>query len=223
MPQRSSDRDAQDLHAAATAVVEEAATVVEDAALVVETAAAVVQEAAAVVHETAVGTAWPSVERRSKPRLLRRFHDEGKVQWKHIAVYVPVLLLVVLIGAFVLWSFFEKQSVLIEPAPLPKVTLITTDATSPFTAAWVRLLTDADRPTGTAAILVKGRVTLAEFTGYARTWSATRRYLVARGHDPVDRLLEELALHWRDAAERRPVRWRLAVRAGRTGSGAVQA
>src|SRR5205809_2786711 len=144
MPQRSSDRDAQDLHAAATAVVEEAATVVEDAALVVETAAAVVQEAAAVVHETAVGTAWPSVERRSKPRLLRRFHDEGKVQWKHIAVYVPVLLLVVLIGAFVLWSFFEKQSVLIEPAPLPKVTLITTDATSPFTAAWVRLLTDAE-------------------------------------------------------------------------------
>ncbi len=73
------------------------------------------------------------------------------------------------------------------------------------------------------AFHIEQSLTLAEFTGYARTWSATRRYLVARGHDPVDRLLEELALHWRDAAERRPVRWRLAVRAGRTGSGAVQA
>jgi len=144
MPPRSSDRETKDLHSAATAVVEEAATVVEDAALVVETAAAVVQEAAAVVHETAVASAWPHVERRSKPRLLRRFHDEGKVQWKHIAVYVPVLLLVILIGAFVLWSFFEKQSLLIEPAPLPKVTLVTSDATSPLTAAWVRLLTDAE-------------------------------------------------------------------------------
>jgi hypothetical protein len=144
MPPRSSDRETKDLHSAASAVVEEAATVVEDAAHVVESAAAVVQEAAAMVHETAVATAWPAVERRSKPRLLRRFHDEGKVQWKHIAVYVPVLLLVIFIGAFVLWSFFEKQSVLTEPAPLPKVTLITSDATSPLTASWVRLLTDAE-------------------------------------------------------------------------------
>ena len=95
------------------------------------------------VHGTAVAGAWPTVERRSKPRLLRRLH-EGKVQWKHIAVYLPVLLLVVLIGAFVLWSFFEKQSVLIDPAPLPKVTLVTSDPRSPLTAAWVRLLTDAE-------------------------------------------------------------------------------
>ena len=138
MPQRSSDREAQELHTAASAVVEEAATVVEDAALVVESAAAIVQEAAAVV------SAWPAVERRSKPRLLRRFHDEGKVQWKHIAVYVPVVVLVILIGVFVLWSFFEKQSMVSEPAALPKVTLITSDASSPLTAAWVRLLTDAE-------------------------------------------------------------------------------
>jgi hypothetical protein len=144
MPPRSGDRDPSELQAAASAVVEEAATVVEDAAHVVESAAAVVQEAAAVVQETAAAIAWPHIERRQKPRLLRRLH-EGKVQWKHIAVYAPVLLLVVVIGAFAIWSFLQKQSVLaVEPAPLPKVTLITADPRSTFTAAWVRLLTDAE-------------------------------------------------------------------------------
>ncbi|HJT18696.1 MAG TPA: hypothetical protein VJ853_14970, partial [Thermoanaerobaculia bacterium] len=104
------------------------------------------QEAAAVVQEAAAAeSSWPTVERRRKPRLLRRLHDEGKVQWKHIAIYVPVLLLVVIIGAFALWSFFEKQTVrAVEPVPLPKISLITADPRSPFTAAWVRLLTDAE-------------------------------------------------------------------------------
>src|SRR5207244_1883117 len=98
------------------------------------------------VHEAAaVAAAWPAVERRGKPLLLRRLHEDGKVQWKHIAVYVPVLLLVIIIGAFAIWSFLEKQSVSSsEPTPLPKVTLITADPRSPFTAAWVRLLTDAE-------------------------------------------------------------------------------
>src|SRR5690349_9601884 len=129
MPPRSSEGDQKDLQSAASAVVEEAANVVEDAALVVESAAAVVQEAAAVVQEAAAAdSGWPAIERRLKPRLLRRFHDEGKVQWKHIAIYVPVLLLVIVIGAFALWSFFEKQSIrAVEPAPLPKITLITAD------------------------------------------------------------------------------------------------
>lgn len=143
MPRRNGDRDREDLQSAASAVVEEAATVVEDAAHVVESAAAVVQEAAAVVHESAVAGAWPKVERRSKPRLLRRLH-EAHVHWSHLAVYVTVLLLVVIIGAFALWSFFEKQSVLIDPAPLPAVTLVTADPQSPLTAAWVRLLTHAE-------------------------------------------------------------------------------
>lgn len=146
MPPRSSEGDRKDLQSAASAVVEEAANVVEDAALVVESAAAVVQEAAAVVQEAvAADGSWPTIERRRKPRLLRRLHDEGKVQWKHIALYVPVLLLVIVVGAFALWSFFEKQSVrVVEPLPLPKVSLITADPQSPVTAAWVRLLTDAE-------------------------------------------------------------------------------
>src|SRR5438132_2943400 len=125
-------------------IVEDAAAVVEDAAHVVENAAAVVQEAAEVVHETAAAAvAWPHVERRSKPRLFRLRH-EARVEWKHIAIYVPIVLLVAIIGAFALWSFFEKQSLQIEPPALPKVTLITADPRSRLTASWVRLLTDAE-------------------------------------------------------------------------------
>ncbi len=141
---------ATDLQSAASAVVHDAAVVVEDAAHVVENAAAVVQEAAAVVQETAAvvedaaaARIWPKVERRLKPRLLRRRH-EARVEWKHIAIYVPVLLLVIVIGALSIWSFIEKQSVVIDPAPLPKVTLITVDPRSRLTASWVRLLTEAE-------------------------------------------------------------------------------
>src|SRR5712692_9863641 len=134
MPPRSDDRTLESR-------VHEAATVVEDAAHVVENAAAVVHEAAAVVQETAAAVAWPHVERRSKPRLLRRIH-EARVEWKHIAIYLALVLLVVIVGGLALWSFFEKQSLQIEPAPLPKVMLITADPRSRLTAAWVRLLTD---------------------------------------------------------------------------------
>src|SRR5712691_9419771 len=123
-----------------SAVVHDAAAVVEDAAHVVENAAAVVHEAAEVVQQTAA-VVWPQIERRSKPRLLRRIH-EARVEWKHIAIYLALVLLVVIVGSLALWSFFEKQSLQIEPAPLPKVMLITADPRSRLTAAWVRLLTD---------------------------------------------------------------------------------
>src|SRR2546428_3982922 len=98
MPPRSSDREEKDLQSAASAVVEEAATVVEDAAHVVESAAALVHEAAA------VAAAWPAVERRGKPRLLRRLPADGTMQWKPNSGHLPPPLLGVTIGAFPIWS-----------------------------------------------------------------------------------------------------------------------
>lgn len=136
--QPSSLKLAQD----AASVAEEAAHVAESAAAVAEEAAAVVQEAAAGV-ESAAERSWPDVERRRKPRLLRRIH-EGKVEWKHIALYVPILLIAVAVGVVAIWSFITRQSLIIQPTPLPKVTLITGNPSSPFTAAWVRLLTTAE-------------------------------------------------------------------------------
>jgi len=51
------------------------------------------------------------------------------------------MVLVAAIGAFALWTFFEKQSLVVVPDPLPKITVVTVDANSRLAAAWVNLLT----------------------------------------------------------------------------------
>jgi SAM-dependent methyltransferase len=49
--------------------------------------------------------------------------------------------------------------------------------------------------------------------GYLRTWSATRRYLEANGHDPVALVAGELADAW--GPGERTVRWPLILKVGR--------
>ena len=113
-------------------------------------AVAVVQEAAAVVHEaasvvaSAAATTWPDVERRKKPRLPSFRRHDATVEWKHVAIYIPPLILVVLLGAFAIWSFLERQSLVLDPTAIPKVTVVTANAASPLAASWVRLLNDAE-------------------------------------------------------------------------------
>jgi len=58
--------------------------------------------------------------------------------------------------------------------------------------------------------------TLAEFVGYLRTWSATRRYMTAHRADPVLVVERRLAGLW-PAGERRTLRWPLHLRAGVNG------
>jgi SAM-dependent methyltransferase len=57
--------------------------------------------------------------------------------------------------------------------------------------------------------------TLAELLAYLRTWSATNRFVAARGYDPVVPLAAELGPRWGPAATRRRVRWPLSLRIGR--------
>jgi hypothetical protein len=123
--------------------VQDAANVVQSAAAVVQEAAQVVQDTAAVVQDAAAH-GWPAAERRRMPRLKSLARHEALVQWKHILWYVPVLALVIIVGALAIWSFIERQSLVIEPEPLPKVTLVTADPQSRLTAAWVRLLTSSE-------------------------------------------------------------------------------
>jgi SAM-dependent methyltransferase len=54
---------------------------------------------------------------------------------------------------------------------------------------------------------------LPEFLAYVRTWSATHRFVLERGYDPVVELEAGLTACW--GAGVRRVRWPLSVRAGR--------
>jgi hypothetical protein len=115
----------------------------EAAVAAVQEAAAVIQEAADVVA-SAAATTWPEVERRKRPRLPSLHKHNARVEWKHVAIYVPLLLIVILLGIFAIWSFLERQSLELEAVPLPRVTVITANSTSQLAAAWVRLLNDAE-------------------------------------------------------------------------------
>ena len=58
-------------------------------------------------------------------------------------------------------------------------------------------------------------LTLDRLAGYVRTWSSTRRYVAARGSDPVETLVRDLTPLWGDPNRTRLARWPLHVRAGR--------
>lgn len=57
--------------------------------------------------------------------------------------------------------------------------------------------------------------TLSQLLGYIRTWSATRHFREAQGHDPVLKLAGELGSHWGEPESARRVHWPLSLRAGR--------
>lgn len=69
---------------------------------------------------------------------------EAAVAGKHLFVYGTMLVLVALVGIVAIWSFIEQQSIVIQPEPLPKITVVTTRASSQLGAAWVRLFNSAE-------------------------------------------------------------------------------
>ena len=74
---------------------------------------------------------------------MARRHD-STVPRKLLVIYGAILVLVVMVGVVAIWSFIEQQSVVIQPEPLPKVTVVTTRASSQLGAAWVRLFNAAE-------------------------------------------------------------------------------
>jgi SAM-dependent methyltransferase len=56
---------------------------------------------------------------------------------------------------------------------------------------------------------------LDQLLGYLRTWSATQKFIAARGFDPVVSLGEQLRPAWGAAEQARVVRWPLSLRVGR--------
>lgn len=65
------------------------------------------------------------------------------------------------------------------------------------------------------AFEMQARWTLAQFLAYLRSWSATQRYLKAKGVDPVDEVEADLARAWGDPFVPRIVRWDFHLRCGR--------
>ena len=66
---------------------------------------------------------------------------------------------------------------------------------------------------GTPPIRMDVSWTVDRLAGYLRTWSATRRYIVDRGSDPVTPFTETLGDFWGGAPRR--VRWPFTILAGR--------
>ncbi len=56
---------------------------------------------------------------------------------------------------------------------------------------------------------------MEHFLAYLRSWSATQRYLKARGEDPVTLIEPELRAAWGDSTHMREVRWNFHLRCGR--------
>jgi len=57
--------------------------------------------------------------------------------------------------------------------------------------------------------------TVDHLLAYFRSWSATQRYIKARGEDPVSIVESDLRAAWGNAARVREVRWQFHLRAGR--------
>src|SRR5438552_5473432 len=55
---------------------------------------------------------------------------------------------------------------------------------------------------------------LHQLAGYLRTWSATQKFIAARGFDPVDSVVEELGAVWKNPEEMREIKWPLHLRVG---------
>jgi SAM-dependent methyltransferase len=63
---------------------------------------------------------------------------------------------------------------------------------------------------------IERKITLAGLAGYLRTWSATQRFIQARGSDPVAGLERELAPLWGAPDAARTARWPIFLRVGRS-------
>lgn len=64
-------------------------------------------------------------------------------------------------------------------------------------------------------IAMEAEWNLEQVLGYLRTWSATQKFIAARGFDPVDGVAREILRLWPKSEERKRVAWPLALRVGR--------
>ncbi len=122
-------------------------------------------------------------------------------------------------GALVVWSYDDPA--LDEPAVdavLQRFNHETMGAYWPTERAAVgagyRLLPFPFSEVHAPPFMIERRWTLAELTGYLRSWSAVTRYQASHDDDAVATVEGELALAWGGRERQRLVRWPVIVRAG---------
>jgi hypothetical protein len=96
------------------------------------------------IWRSAAPTVIPSETIDVVPNDRSRRHQAPHVAWKHLLLYGVLLAIVAIIGLFAIVSFVHQQTLVTVPEPLPKVTVVTRDPSSPLAAAWVRMLTKAE-------------------------------------------------------------------------------
>lgn len=92
---------------------------------------------------------WPLVSDETGGKAAgapppRKPHEESRVHWKHLFLYGVLVVVFLVGGGIAIWSFIERQMLVIAPEPLPKVSVVTSDPSSPLAASWVKLLTRAE-------------------------------------------------------------------------------
>jgi SAM-dependent methyltransferase len=122
-------------------------------------------------------------------------------------------------GVLAVWTY--GNCVLDDPAVERVVHRYSHETVGPYWPAERRLVDDGYRTipfpfreVAPPPFVLERVWTLAELTGYLRSWSATARYAAAHGRDPVTEIEPELGAAWGDPDTRRLVRWPLTVRAG---------
>ncbi len=120
-------------------------------------------------------------------------------------------------GLVAAWCYGLAQ---VDPAIDPVVGRFYRDTVGPYWPAQRQLVDTGYRtvpfPFAEIAlppVAMEEELTLEAFAGYVRTWSATQRYVAARGSDPVAPLVAALVPLWGSGV--RTVRWPLAGRTGR--------
>ncbi|MFN2453762.1 MAG: class I SAM-dependent methyltransferase [Pyrinomonadaceae bacterium] len=121
-------------------------------------------------------------------------------------------------GIFAAWSYDLLN---ISAEIDPKITHLYEEVVGPYWPPERSIVEDGYRSVAfpfrevkTPHLRMQADWSLAELLGYVRSWSATQRFIEARGFDPVPEFAEEMLDVWGVPEEKRPVAWPLSLRVG---------
>lgn len=122
-------------------------------------------------------------------------------------------------GVLAVWTYGQQR--LDEPGLDRALQRFYAEVVGPYWAAERRLVESGYRTLSfpfpeidPPVLVMQENWNLAQLLGYVRTWSATQRFREAVGHDPVERLGQELERHWRDPSASRRILWPIRLRLG---------